>query len=100
MAVRPQRSRNRGLQGNPQWLLDSEVTSNSGNGCAGLSLVPWLAGFRWHDNRASVGMTVVGAHSLPGAITSHSSIKEERPCSIRAGNGRRLRLFGPSILRV
>jgi hypothetical protein len=34
---------------------------------------------------------IVGGHPLPLAITFHSSIEQERPCSIRAGIGRRLR---------
>jgi hypothetical protein len=43
---------------------------------------------------------IVGERSLPDAITSHSSIKKERPCSIRAGNGRRVRLSRLGVLRV
>jgi hypothetical protein len=43
---------------------------------------------------------IIAERSLPDAITSHSSIKQERPRSIRAGNGRRLQLFRPGILRV
>jgi len=34
---------------------------------------------------------------LPDAITSHSSIKQERTCSIRAGGRRRGRLWRPVL---
>jgi hypothetical protein len=36
---------------------------------------------------------IVDERSLPVAITFHSPIKQKRPRSICAGNGRRLRLF-------
>jgi hypothetical protein len=39
------------------------------------SLAPRLACFRGHDDGASVGAMIVGERALPGAITSHSSIK-------------------------
>jgi hypothetical protein len=42
---------------------------------------------------------IVGDRSPPDAVTWHSSIKQERPCSIRAGNGRRVRLSRLGILR-
>jgi hypothetical protein len=79
---------------------DAEPMNNSINECADLSFAPRLACFRWHDDGASVGVMIVGERSLPDAITSNSSIKSERPCSTRARNGRRARLFGPGILRV
>jgi hypothetical protein len=47
-----------------------------------------LARFRWHDNGASIRVMIAGKWPLAGAITSHSSIKQERRCSIRAGYGR------------
>ena len=45
-------------------------------------------------------MMIVGERSPPDAVTWHSSIKQERPYSIRAGNGRHVRLSRLSILRV
>jgi hypothetical protein len=46
----------------------------------GLSFALRLAFFRGHDDSPSVGVTIVGERSLaPGAITWHSSIKQERP---------------------
>ena len=80
--------------------VDTEPTNNSVNGCAGSSFARWLACFRWHDDGASVGVMIVGDRSPPDAVTWHSSIKKERPCSIRAGNGRRVRLSRLSILGV
>ena len=77
---------------------DTELINNSTNGGGDSSFASRLACFRWHDDGASVGM--IGERSLPEAITSHSSIKQERLCSIRAGNGRRMRLSRLGILRV
>jgi hypothetical protein len=66
-----------------------EPVKNSIN--ADLSFAPRLACFWCHEDGAS-GVIIVGERSLTDAITSHSSIKKERPCSIRAGNGRGVRL--------
>ena len=77
----------------------TEPMNNSRNRRADSASAPRLACFRRHDDGAGIGVTIVGG-SLPLAITWHSSIKQERPCSIRVGNGRRVRLDGPGILRV
>jgi hypothetical protein len=61
---------------------------------------PRLACFRWRDDGAGVEVMIVGQRSLPEAITAHSSIEQERPCPIGAGNEWRARLFGLGILRV
>ena len=68
--------------------------------CADLSFAPRLACVRWHDDGACARVMIAGERSLPEAIAAHSSIKQERPCSIRAGNGRCLRLFRLGVLRV
>jgi hypothetical protein len=70
------------------------------NGRADSSFAAGLACLRWHDDGAGAGVTIVGERSLTGAVTSHSSVKQERPCSIGAGNGRRVGLSRPGILRV
>ena len=43
---------------------------------------------------------IIGDRLLPKSIASHSSVKQVRPCSIRAGDGRRARLSKFSILRI
>jgi hypothetical protein len=43
---------------------------------------------------------IVGERSLPVAIPFHSPNKQERPRSVRAGNGRRLGLFKLGGLRL
>src|ERR1700683_3278364 len=63
------------------------------NGWRDLSFALRLTCFRRRDNGASIGMMIVGGRSRPEAVTWHSCIKQERPRSIGAGNGRRLRLF-------
>jgi hypothetical protein len=62
--------------GNPHWPHRTRnPTRTQKTRCADLSFVPGLACFRWHDDNTSVWMTGIGARSLPGAITWHSSIK-------------------------
>jgi hypothetical protein len=94
------RRRAKNLQPWPPHTADMEPRNNSVSRCAHLSFAPRLTFFRWHNDGASSGMMVLGERSPPEAITWHSCIKQERPCSIHAGGGRRLRFLRFGILRV